>query len=221
MPTNKQVVILGAGAVARYIGYILSYNSDVEVIGYTDRDQSLAGTEVRGKPVLGTDDILADCYAHGARHVIIGVGAPQTRTKLRELVIAAGFELINAVHPSAIVSPDVKLGNGVVVAAGAILSPNLVVDDNTWLGPAVNVNHDTHIGRDCQIAGGSIVGGNVVVGERVLVGLGSVIGLGLRIGDDAIVGSGANVVRDVSAGAVVVGNPARVVRYRDKKRGQS
>ena len=215
MGTVKRLVILGAGPAARYVSYILSYDSTVEVIGHTDRNRSLTGTAVRGKPVLGTDEVLSDWYAKGVRHAIVGVGTPEVRSSLRKLALEMGFELLNAIHPSVVVSTDAKLGHGVVMEAGVVASDNPMFHDNSWIGLAAKVSHDVLVKNDCLVGGGAAVGAGVVVGERVLVGWGSVIGPGVKIGDDAIVGSGANVVHDVHPGAVVVGNPARVMKYRD------
>ena len=50
----------------------------------------------------------------------------------------------------------------------------------------------------------------MVIGENVWVGGGAIILPGVTIGDDAIIGAGSVVTRDVPKGATVVGNPARV-----------
>ena len=53
------------------------------------------------------------------------------------------------------------------------------------------------------------IAGGTSVGENCYIGSGSSIMNGLRIGDGALVGLGSTVIRDVPAGARVVGNPAR------------
>jgi UDP-perosamine 4-acetyltransferase len=210
-----RIVVLGANAAARIVAYNLSYDKTTEVVGYTDPDSSKWGTTLLDKTILGSDDILPKLFAEGVSHAVIAAGDPHLRRKLRERVTAIGFELANAIHPSAVISPGVVLGKGVVVLAGSVLSDNPVIEDNVWVGLAATITHDTRIGRDSLIGGRSAIGAEVDVGERTVVGWGCVVGPRRRIGSDAAVGFGSNVVRDIPDRAVAVGNPAQVIKYRD------
>lgn len=73
-----------------------------------------------------------------------------------------------------------------------------------------HAGHDAQIGEACEIAPSVVIGGHVVVGDRVKVGMGAVILPGRRVGDDAVIGAGAVVTRDVPAGETWCGNPASV-----------
>jgi len=57
-----------------------------------------------------------------------------------------------------------------------------------------------------------------VIGHAVWVGHGATVLSGVKIGNGAVVGAQAVVAKDVPAYAIVVGNPANVVRYRFKER---
>jgi len=52
----------------------------------------------------------------------------------------------------------------------------------------------------------------IAIGDNVWLGGGAIVLPGVRIGDDSVIGAGAVVTKDVPAGVVAAGNPARVVR---------
>lgn len=211
---TTRVVILGSNAAARITAYNLGYDKSVEVVGFTDPDPARKGALVAGKPVLGGDDLLPELAQQGVRAAVIAAGDPHVRARLRQRVTAAGLELVNAIHPSAIVSPGVVLGRGVVILAGSVLSDNPVIGDNVWIGLGAAITHDTRVGSDSLIGGRSAVGAEVDIGERTVVGWGCVVGPRRRIGADTAVGFGSNVVHDIPDGVVAVGNPAKVVKQR-------
>lgn len=82
------------------------------------------------------------------------------------------------------------------------------------------------IGRDCKVARdviimdtdqhalptGELMIGPVVIGDRVWIGARAMILKGVTIGHDAVIGAGSVVTKDVPAGAVVGGVPARILR---------
>ena len=83
------------------------------------------------------------------------------------------------------------------------------------LGSDVVLRHGITIGA----LGDGDDGEAPTVGDRVSIGAGAILLGPITVGDDAAIGAGAVVVDDVPAGAVVVGNPARVVRIRDVATG--
>lgn len=79
----------------------------------------------------------------------------------------------------------------------------------SFLMKGVHVGHDAVIGDGCEFAPHACVGGYCVIGDNVRVGMGATIRNRVKVGDGARVGMGAVVVKDVPAGEVHVGNPAR------------
>jgi len=211
----KRVVILGAGAAGREVGYALTRELEVDVVGYTDPNPDTWKSEIWGKKVLGPDELITRLKTAGQLYAVVAVGDPWIRSRLREQLESLDVDLINVVHPSLLTTSEFTMGKGVVVAPGVILSEAPVIEDNVWLGHGVLVGHDTCIGRDSHVSGRAALAGQITVGERVMLGLGCIVAPRLTVGDDAVLGSGANVVHDVPPGAVVVGNPAKVIRYRD------
>lgn len=87
---------------------------------------------------------------------------------------------------------------------------------------ALVVHEGTVIGRNCVLRQSTTIGNKTlrdgslsacpIVGDSVDVGANSVILGAIRVGDGAVIGAGSVVVNDVPPGAVVAGNPARVIR---------
>jgi len=73
----------------------------------------------------------------------------------------------------------------------------------------VHVGHNVQIGTDTGVAGDTVFSGGITVGEKVWIAPGVAINNGLDIADDATIGLGAVVVKNVAVGEVVLGNPAR------------
>jgi serine acetyltransferase len=88
----------------------------------------------------------------------------------------------------------------------------LVVHEGTVIGADCTLRQSTTIGN--KLLADGTPGGCPVLGDRVDVGANAVIIGAIRIGDGAVIGAGAVVVKDVPPGAVVAGNPARVIGQR-------
>ncbi len=105
-----------------------------------------------------------------------------------------------------------RLGEGVFIGGGTVLDPDfahlIAIGENSTLSIGVVVlAHDASTRRGL---GYSRVA-PVTIGRGVFVGARAVILPGVTIGDDAIVGAGSIVTRDVAAATVVAGNPARLI----------
>jgi sugar O-acyltransferase (sialic acid O-acetyltransferase NeuD family) len=116
------------------------------------------------------------------------------------------------VHPLAAVSPRARLGVGTCVHAGASVAGGVTVGDHVWLAPGSVVGHDAVIGDHSILAPGAIVSGFVQVGAACYLGTQAAVRGRVRIGEKALIGMGAVVQCDVSAGTIVAGNPARVLK---------
>lgn len=204
-----QTVIIGAGGHGKVVLEILRLAGQHNVVGFIDADPAIAGTHVQGVPVLGGVNLLPKLRRQDIGAAIIAIGDNRARVGYREYVAAAGLELTNAVHPSAVVSPTAKLGRGVVVAAGAVIGVESQVEDLAIINTSAVVDHECHVGLAAHICPGALLAGHVRVGGGALVGLGARITPCLTIGQHAIVGAGAVVVEGVPPDVTVMGVPAK------------
>jgi acetyltransferase-like isoleucine patch superfamily enzyme len=107
-----------------------------------------------------------------------------------------------------IVEHHVEIGDRVRVHSNAFIPEYSVIEEGAWIGPSVTLTNARYpLGRDAKA---SLRGPTVRRGAKI--GANATLLPGVIIGRDALVGAGSVVVHDVPDGAVVVGNPARVVR---------
>ena len=117
------------------------------------------------------------------------------------------------IEPGAVIREKVEIGEGAVIMMGAVINIGAVLG-----GRAI-------VGNRCHIGAGTVLAGvvepasatPVVIEDDVMIGANAVVIEGVRVGRGAVVGAGAIVIKDVPAGAVVVGNPARIIKMKDEK----
>ena len=113
---------------------------------------------------------------------------------------------------------NLRLGDRVRIGAGCRLSAygGLKIGDNTSLAPDVTIYTSNHnIEGQTLPYDATSTSKPVVIGRHVWIGARVCIAPGVTIGDGAVIGIGTVVSKDVPPGAIVVGSPMRVVRYRD------
>jgi UDP-N-acetylbacillosamine N-acetyltransferase len=168
-----------------------------------------------GLPILCGREHLARLRSDGVEGMVIAIGEEAIRVALATIAVDAGFQLCTIVHPSAVISPDVRIGAGTVVFAGAVVQTGSQIGDNVVVNTCASIDHDCQIGNGAQLAPRVALGGRVSVGNLSFVGIGATVIDRIVIGRNCLIGAGAVVVRDIPDHRVAYGVPARVVRQRD------
>ncbi len=125
------------------------------------------------------------------------------------------------------------IGDGLCPQAGLVIGDNTIVNVYAYLSGegGLEIGPEVLIGPHAMLlsAGHATTGtapvranpltyGTICVGRGAWIGAGAIVLEGVTIGEGAIVGAGAVVTQDVPEGAVVVGNPARFLRWRTARR---
>ena len=123
------------------------------------------------------------------------------------------------IEPGAVIREKVEIGEGAVIIIGAVIGEGTMIDMGAVLGGRAIVGNRCHIGAGTVLAGvvEPASATPVVIEDDVMIGANAVVIEGVRVGRGAVVGAGAIVIKDVPAGAVVVGNPARIIKMKDEK----
>ena len=108
-----------------------------------------------------------------------------------------------------LVENDTTIGAMTKIQADAYITAYSTLEEHVFIAPCVVTTNDNWMGRS-EKRFGNIKGPTIRRGARV--GAGAVLCPAVEIGEEAFVGAGAVVVKDVPPRVVVVGNPARALR---------
>ncbi len=211
MPTDS-ILILGAGGHAKVVlDALLRQGLNREGVEVADDGVALQGRDFLGAPVRAP----ADGLTLQAPRFHVAIGAAGARERAFGRLRGQGRVALSVLHTAASISPLAVLGEGVFVAAQAVVGPTAQLGEGVIVNHGAVVDHDCVIGAFSHIAPNATLGGGVTIGRRVLVGAGATLLPGVRVGDDSIIGAGALVARSIDAGGTWIGVPA--VRMQDKE----
>ena len=210
---KMNLVIIGAGGLAREVfdlanvclghkpgfkikGFLSDSPSDIDDMGYS--------------PLLGK---VADYIPKAGDVFFCAIGQVSDRKKTVEIIQSKGGKFITLIHPSAVVSPSTRIGNGVAIKAFCVLSSDCIIDDFSYLQSSVILGHDVHIGRFCQINSFAFFAGYVRIHDMVTVNAGARIVQNIVVEEQSVVGMGSVVLNRVKKGTTVFGVPAKQLKF--------
>lgn len=206
-----RAILWGATGQAKVVRPILE-SAGYKVVRLFDNAYGIR-SPFQDVPVGGAwSDFVKWCDERGQRFgfvVCIGGIRGQDRVRISEDLMGRGLQALSAIHPRAWVAESASIATGAQVMAMAAVGEYVEMDDFCIVNTHATVDHDCRIGSGVHIMPGATIAGEVTIGAFASIGSNATVLPRLCIGEGAIVGAGAVVTRDVPAGTVVVGCPAR------------
>ena len=192
-----RVAIVGAGGYGRVaLDVLLASGLGDRVLGFYDDAHATLSGEVRGVPILGDVGMLKSMLSVEPVHVVVAITDNGTRLRVANSLRSLGARFLVSVHPEAYVSAAAVVGDGCVVAAGAIVHPDAAVGSHCYIGPRSLVDRDAEVGAGTWVSAGSVVGPGARIGARVVLGQNSSVGRKAVVEGDTEVGALRHVDRE-------------------------
>lgn len=209
---RAKIVIFGAGGHAKVVAEIAALNQ-WDVIGFIDGVNPLRkGETFYSSKVLGGNEVLESLLRNDVKHAIVAFGDNRMRVQTARNLLKQGFQLPSAIHPSSICAGDAKIGDGTIIAAGAVIGPSTSIGQYVIVNTQATLDHECSVCDGAHIGPGAVVTGGVVIGECSWIGAGAVISDHINVGADSIVGAGSVVINNIPDAVISYGVPAKVSR---------
>lgn len=194
----KRLVIIGASGHGKVIADIAVKNGYEDIV-FLDDDENVK--ECAGFPVVGKtcEAILIE----GDK--IVAIGNPKIRERIQEDIGG----VITLIHPDAVISRRVEIGEGSVIMAGAVINTDVIIGKGCIINTAASVDHDCRVGDYVHVSVGAHLSGTVIIGRRTWIGAGATASNNVNICGDCMIGAGTVVIKDIEKPGTYVGVPAR------------
>lgn len=209
----KHIIIVGAGGfgceLLQWIKDINAVRPTWHIAGFIDDNLHALDGKAMDFPILGT---IADWQPQTDQVFAIALGSPAIKRKVVAMLKARHAAFATIIHPTALVSPFARYGEGLIMFPFSKLSCHTTVGDHVTI-LTTQVGHDNVIGDYTVISGGCNILRNVRIGHDVFLAAGVCVAQDVVVGDGAYLGLGSVVLRDVEPGTKMFGNPARKVPF--------
>ncbi|WP_026558784.1 acetyltransferase [Bacillus sp. J37] len=202
------IVIIGNGGHSKVVKDIILSNQKLHIVGYLDdKFEDYFTKEDMFYGPVSAYQFLIDKFEK--IKFIIAIGNNQTRKQIVNKLDLEKDMYITPTHPSAIISPSVRIGKGTVIMANVTINADAVLGDHVIVNTGSIIDHDSRVNDFVHVSPNATLTGSVHLGEGVLIGAGATLIPNVKVGDWSTIGAGATVINSVPSYITAVGIPAK------------
>lgn len=181
------------------------------VMGVIDDDLNLKGKSRLGYELIGNEKSLQS-YSGPQMYFHCAIGKNSIRETFFLRLEKLGWKPATLIHPSAKVARNVEMGEGSYIAASVVITPDVKVGRGVIVNTQAGIYHESSLGDFSNLCPGVRVCGGCRIGNHSFIGTGAILNPNIQIGSETIIGAGSVVIRSIDSQVTAVGVPARVIK---------
>lgn len=189
----NSILLYGAGLQAQVVIDILG---EIDLNPVAIIDTYSKETSLNNIPIF-PEKYVQNLYNSGLTKAHVCIGNAKSKKEVSSNLLDYGYELLNVIHPSAIISSSAVLGSGIFIGPLCLIGPYVEIEDYAQINNASTIAHHSKIGEGAMISDASHIGGTVVIEAGALLGIGVTVNRDLTIGSNSTVISGSNIYGNI------------------------
>lgn len=208
----KQLVIFGAGDMARLAAFYFENDSDYQVVAFTaDREYCEKG-RFQDKPLIPFD-VLGKDFSPDDADIFVAVSYARMNSareeKVRE-VKEKGYNVASYVSSRCSYLSQFEAGENCFILEDNTIQPYVRIGNNVWLWSGNHIGHDSVIEDNVYVSSHVVISGFCVIGRNSFLGVNATLHEKLIVAPYTLVGASAVITKSTESGDVIV--PARSVK---------
>ena len=209
MMKTKKAILFGTSGQAEVMDYLLTVDSEYEVVAFTATKDFINTNEIYNKPLIAFEDIeklyLPEEFE---MHIAIGYNdRNKTREKFYRLAKNKGYKLLTYVS-SRCTNYSKKIGDNCFIFEDNTLQPFVEIGNNCILWSGNHVGHHSKINNNVFISSHVVISGHCEIGEYSFLGVNATIRDNIKVANDTLVGAGATILKNTLENKTYIGNKA-------------
>jgi sugar O-acyltransferase (sialic acid O-acetyltransferase NeuD family) len=216
---SSPLVIFGNAEIASLARFYFDHDSDHRVVAFTVDDDYVTESSFEGLPVIPFSEVVSRYPpAEANMHVALSYSRMnRLRQEKYEQALAGGYALPSYVCSKSATWPDLAIGQNCFVLENQTIQPTTRLGNNVMLWSGNHIGHGTFIGDHTYVSSHVVISGHCQIGERCFLGVNATLRDFLTIGDECFITMGANIVKNLEAGSVALGDSATILDPDDRK----
>jgi sugar O-acyltransferase (sialic acid O-acetyltransferase NeuD family) len=209
MKKTKKAIVFGSSGQAEVMAYLLTHDSEYEVVAFTSTKEFITVDTMYGKPFVAFEDIEKNYPpSEYEMHIAIGYNDQnRTRTKFYKAAKEKGYKLLTYISTKT-TNYAKSIGDNCFIFEDNTIQPFVEIGNNCILWSGNHIGHHSKIYDDVFISSHVVISGHCHIGSNSFLGVNSTLRDGIKIAPFTTLGAGCLIVKDTEEGKTYIGTKA-------------